>query len=1016
MKKIFSLFLYLALMTLVIGSSAWSILICKETENGSGVANNSEVNLRIHELKQSTNNDIVTTFYVPESVTVNETSFISPTDSNGNTEYEEYGKLGNGYTDLTFDKKPFYYNIDEQGKYKKIVTHDSTGPKAITNRRNNITVNSWKNASSSDTWGDVWNVGFGNTRFYFFDACEDNFSFKRAHDKGSVIYNDPNPIYDSGEIVLENEGIIKTEKIYERCIVTDYLEQKRGKKFAGIVKYVYGYYYPTYQYRKVVTTQKIKKITESESTHSVKVKINSKITKMNLALENYEQCAFYKDRDCTKLFDFEQKITTDTDIYVKYFEKNVNNLASKIINTASGGSINCYDQNTGGTSGGSNYDYDIFTDPYYDNCIKTCFVGTTTINRNVNLNLTFRNCQNYISPINGLISGSLGEHRTSSDSNVNEKYSSNTLIENKNRSTSIALFGDMTVKGNLTIGAHIGGLTSYTKYSYIIGQYSCLDLYGNNLIVDGGTLAIYGVIQDSVGGGKVIVKNSGKVIGTLSVLDGRSTRQMILGISKRQSPFTSYFFPYIRVPISFANGCMLCGYLKFEMGEFGIQNFVINFIGSVDSLFMWKDNNTNSNVYFIPKKNEYLDNDKKALYDGYNYKNCFIFNANINQNYKVSLDVTITLSLGSAKASVDFGRIDFPISPFFKIVVASGMNFAISSKITFYPGSSLIVEKDARISFGFSGKVKYDDVGAVGKTILPGETRYLVGGLMSYTSRIADLSSNGYNQEIFTSIPYNDVDFWKYTKFANLNIIGNVVFDSSLNTSSYKNDAFYFLSGEINLSKDALISLIHSKEKIKTYDVKAELNGGHLFQQMDIDPKFQYERACSYNLNPLISNGKSYIIDSSFCLNGSFKNGVFNAESSLTLVDGKIAKEVLAKKYYLEMDSDMYEDGSSSNNQKSRIDREITITPIQGHNEKYFLIIDEKGNKKVFYKGIFVPVLNSNLDLNSTMINATNLNVNLRKFMSNSGTSVEENAAKYDNCIVSWNGQGWKYVEFSTQA
>ena len=185
---------------------------------------------------------------------------------------------------------------------------------------------------------------------------------------------------------------------------------------------------------------------------------------------------------------------------------------------------------------------------------------------------------------------------------------------------------------------------------------------------------------------------------------------------------------------------------------------------------------------------------------------------------------------------------------------------------------------------------------------------------------------------------------------------------------------------------------------------------------MDIDPKFQYEKACSYNLNPLISNGKSYIIDSSFCLSGSFKNGVFNAESSITLVGDKIAKETVVKKYYLEMDSDMYEDGSSSSNQKSRIDREITISPIQEHNEKYFLIIDEKGNKKVFYKGIFVPVLNSNLDLNSTTINVTNLNVNLRKFMSNSGTSVEENAAKYDNCIVSWNGQDWRYVEFSTQA
>ena len=103
---------------------------------------------------------------------------------------------------------------------------------------------------------------------------------------------------------------------------------------------------------------------------------------------------------------------------------------------------------------------------------------------------------------------------------------------------------------------------------------------------------------------------------------------------------------------------------------------------------------------------------------------------------------------------------------------------------------------------------------------------------------------------------------------------------------------------------------------VKTYDAKAELVSSFLYSGDHNGVKNEYMIASSFNISPLISNGKAYLIDGNHDLSGTFDpdNGVF------------VANRLDA--YILKMDLDLYEDGSSSSNQDSKVDRTIEIQKL----------------------------------------------------------------------------------------
>lgn len=1015
MKHKFILLFLINFLFTTIGFGSWFFSGNMNSTGRNLSLSGKEVTVTIHNLKQSTDVTTTTTYSIPvkSSVVVDETSFISPTDTNGNTQKEKWPDVGSSYTTTNWDEKTLYYSINSDGSKTSINTHSaSLGPEQIKNKTPYINVNEWSNVSNDSTWGDVWNVGYQGNNFYFYTNCDDSIQFKMKYSQGDII---PNSEKKVSEIVEYDEvtGNTTTSTIYERAIVRDTLKQERGKRtgFLSFIKYIYGYYYPTYQYRKVTTVQSSKHQIEENSSNTLKVQQGKRLSLLDLQIDNYQQYGYYTDANCTKFFDFSTPITTSTDIYVKYLAtSSTETLGQKITSLTSGQTLNVYNQSGGNSGSSEGNNYDIFTDPYYGSEMNVCFMDATTIKTGVNVNLTYGNGETYASPIEGQITESLGNHRTSTDDSISTYYSSNSNIGFDNCATYIALGGDLTINGNLTIGAHIGGNNNYTKYSYIIGKYTCLDLYGHNIYVDGGTLTGYGLIIDSIGTGKIFVKNNGTLESTLTISDGRATRSMMLGIAKRQSPFTEYRFSYLQVPVKFDNYTTMKAYIKFDIGEFGIANFHINFIGKTDALFLWNDTIETSYVeYYSENKNSLnIESLKKNCY---NQRNKFIFNANMKQNYHVELTLTISVSLGSATATVDFGRIDFPISPFVDIIVKAGNQLVVSSKMTFYPGSSLLVEEGSFLKFEYTkDPVTYKKTTGV---VIPEETRHMVGGIMSYTNHISDLSNYGYSSEKFSSGIYSNATFWTNTKTGNIQINGSIEFDTTINTADSLGDCFYYLSGYMNLSEQSLKDIIANRALVKTYDMKAELLNGYLFSGTETAVTNEYQRAASYNLNPLISNGKGYIIDSQYSLEGTYKNGVLRETSNLSLNNGVIEKTSDSRNFFLYVDSDMYVGGSAGSNQSDAIDREITITETEIYDDDH-QIIKVDSNFYAYYKGIFVPLLSFS-DGDIVQDNTTLLNANLRKFMSNSQSTNDVNSVKYSNSIIAFSSQynTWIFKKFA---
>ena len=207
--------------------------------------------------------------------------------------------------------------------------------------------------------------------------------------------------------------------------------------------------------------------------------------------------------------------------------------------------------------------------------------------------------------------------------------------------------------------------------------------------------------------------------------------------------------------------------------------------------------------------------------------------------------------------------------------------------------------------------------------------------------------------------------------------------------------------------------MIQNRAYLKSYDFKAELTGGYLFSGTDVSVKDEYERAASYNANPLISNGHGYIVDSNQALEGTYADGVLTESKNLSLSNDSVARTDNNSFYFLEVDTDMYKNGSTGSNQTDSVDRQITISECNSIDSVHMVI--RKGSSYfAYYKGIYVPLIdffeNQTITSDSTVLNA-----NLRKFMSNSETDKEENHTKYSNCKIKFSSsaKAWTFVSFA---
>lgn len=967
-------FFVLFIFSFIVGFSAWLIVgenLTSEEINNS-INEDNTVNLNVNYQTRVNETTSTLEYYIPKTWTVDYD--IRDTDVNGNTSYQAYQGGDITLNETNGDKIIQLYDVIN-GKYTKINQHSNTnGPEQI--KSLSIDVTERELCDNETDYGNVW-----DTNVTLSDGS--NYPLRFACDSGNGITGHGHK-YEIGDLYQSDIEISNTTEtidnqtittiIYQRIVVYDRVKIVYGTKKEGCtnIDYCVWCYYPRYQMRMVrIINTNTGDIINHNNVNTIKVKKGSRISPFELGVENYQNYGYFSDETYSNFFDFNAPIEEDTNIFLKFISP-IGTISKSIDSLTSGQTLSLYDV----YKGGSGSQVDISKDPTYDIDTNTVFIDEFVLGAGSTLNFTFKDEQIYISPITGSLSENLGNHRTTIDNNINPEYKSTTYVGRENCSLYVLLNGDATIKGTLNIGAEIGGYNASSCYSYIIGDYAVLDLYGHDLIVDGGTINAFGIIKDSIGTGKIIVKNEGKIFATTTVTDGRGRDQTAVGLSKRQSPFTEYKFSYLQVPIYFYNGTTFQGYLKLDFDALGIININIEIIGKTynSALFSWNSSNSEDYIFYEPYIIEELyTQNTNTIYLQMHYQRIrFHFHSNIRAANSYILEAKLSSSYGTLDGSFDFARIDFPISPFFDFIIYENYEFEIGCKMTFYPGSSLYVKESAKLKFTYLGNKSFKEISMV--LTIAGETRYIAGGIMSYTSRISDSSSAGFNNSRFTKGVYNQASYWNYIKPGNIVIDGNIEFQSGIDTSY--NDGFYYLSGNIVLSEKSLIDIKNNRNMIKTYDVKSELQNGFFYNSNNQTLQKQYEFATSYNLNPLISGDKAFIIDNNFDLRGNFdpNEGVFHSD------DGK--------NYFLKMDNDMYDGGSSTSNQGDKIDRNINIEEVSLVRSNERIVKDYNSNYYVFYSGIYIPVNNfiSSGDIDTSPLpNNFEVNVNARKFMSNSG-------------------------------
>ena len=963
------------LLIISVGAATWILSGVNQNSNSiNHELSNDTVELNIHYRTQSSEVSTSTEYYIPKTFTINHG--VTPYNSSGQIQTD---KLTNsGYDSFNADEITVFWDVVD-GKYTKINQRsNTTGPEQI--KSLSVNVSEWTQVSDSTSYAEVWDTSVQDdrtsktTQLRF--QCDSGNSVSGHGQMYSVgdVYDPDKEIYNVTE---ETEEAIITTIIYQRIVVDALGEVQIGTKEVSCVDVPYKIwlYYVRYEQRmvKIIQTKAVTKDVDTEEV--IYVKKNSTISAVDLNIGNYTNYGYYADSEYNEYFDFKQPISENTDIYLRYIDSS-ESISNQINGMATNATTNLYDQYLGGSGG----QIDISTDPSYHNPTNSVFIDSFTVNEGNTVNLTFYDSKSYLSPNTGMVpSDTLGSHRTTTDTSIVLDYDGANYIGNSNISCNIKLNGDVTVYGTLVVGAEVGSHTTGTQYSFIIGKYSVLDLHGHTLIVDGGTLTAYGLITDSIGGGKIIVNNNGVLSSVVTVTDGRGRDPSSLGITKRQAPFTEYKLSYLDVPVYIYNGSSFNGILKADFAQFGIVNLTIPFLGSSfnNYMFSWATNNAEEYILYKPSyiKELYTVGNTTEYLNMYYFRNQFHFFANVRQAGEMVIQAKLETTAGNVDVDIDFARIDFPISPFFDFIINSGYYMEINSKMTFYPGSSMYVAKGARLDFKYYKEQNYASISktAIGIGItLPGEKKYIAGGLMTYTNKIQDLATYSYSK--FNVGVYYTTNNWKYTKESYVIIDGDITFDSNIDTS--KSDGYYYLSGNITLSSSGLNSIIQNKNCIKTYDMKSEIRQAFLYDSNNYSLEKQYTMATSYNINPIISGDRAYIIDKNNLLIGTFdkSNGVFTEINT-------------SNKYILKTDNDMYEDGSSGSDQDSRVDRNVEILQISFSNSEYKIVFDSNNTAYLYYCGLFVPVLTELPDVLS-FVNNSEINVNARKFMSNKDASV----------------------------
>lgn len=484
--------------------------------------------------------------------------------------------------------------------------------------------------------------------------------------------------------------------------------------------------------------------------------------------------------------------------------------------------------------------------------------------------------------------------------------------QQNSRQYTIKLINDLYINGTLNLHSKVGNNTSSSMQSSINGGYVNLDLNGHNIYISStGTLNSYGIIEDSVGSGKINVSVGGTLASYVTIEDYKSGTSTTELVDQKVFPFTNYLFPYLRCNVFIEcikdtqniistgtfNGIVSLKLINniTQLGDLGIipiANMTLNFIGTGDNTFFKINDILRNNADII--SGVYLNfhfNENTNFDDFSTASNEYRYLTTIrNKRNFVNLDISLS------KLTMDVAG---ALGGFFETILGlPGIDGKLPSTINtdeyVFPLPSYFDLNFANSIFRFSQPVQ----------ILPGASLYFDENCFVYleynTSRSAGLYSSGeainiYKNDRFfnttTSTNYlsstaliNTQSIWKYSNQPSINCLGTIVFTKGNTVSPY------VLVGNINFNKVAICDSNGSNLQ------KIDVDKNQLFSALQTNgvnvktySYFSYpgneEMVLKAYTLPLISYDNAYVYnsDGTYNLYGSYNqdNGIFTDSNGL---------------------------------------------------------------------------------------------------------------------------------------
>ena len=876
----------------------------------------------------------------------------------------------------------------------------------------------------------------------------------------SATYNYLNPPEELAPIVSEkvddgNGNLTWTETTYYIYL----LSTKTGKATFGSSKTFYGV-----KISYIITTYTYGSSIEMDSSgnqivfNRYTLKNGEKLSKPTLYRNGYAFVDFYKSNSngtaaSDELFDFNTPITSNTTIFAKWTELKDDN-GGTISSTKFADYINGV-SGTGNVYNGSS-GYDISSDPTYSLDSKKVSLTSANVKSGATVNLCMNNGS---TNINATEQEEIGEDEVPNSTNKDDEYVSLDYGTGNTRDYTVVLNGDLNINGTLNLGGWTGSKGSDGPQGYIIRNYVVIDLNGHNININsGGKFFSYGLIMDSKGTGCLNVKAGGILYTQFVTWDSNGGNNTLWSYAKNICPFNNYSLPYLKCNLSLevttSSSGFIYGFTKINLGSLGFTNLHIPIVGRSDVLTQKNENGNNESVKFFI--NAYGVKSGNAGYINYKYKEveqlksttnhlnvfrqCFyvrnVFEANnllINFDYSRIIGVMNIAGYLTKAFVIEVDRVNFPVSSAFNIYFNDCI-VTLAQEIVLQPGSIMEFDKDTILIMDYydgdnsqlltPAEKTYPDV-AIKFNILivnidatmPGTKKYISGELTALSSPPS--ANNPATAPIgLYSSKYSS--YWTYFKKATVNIFGRIHFNEG-------NHNPYALSGNINInefsygsdySKSTVyrwnknnITNIDSINNINTYNFNFNSSANVWFTSTDgIKSGGARESLTSMNqfyCEPLTSNGVSYLVNSSYCMYGSYNNNTGIFEDQYNSYSGSKTPY-----YFFKTSKHLLKDWTDSNYPQSagttvskyddltlkEIDTTITPTNIVSYSSSNFEYVYDGTNYYIYYGG--------NMFVTDSAPTTTSATLDIVKFSTNIQKSTYY--ANYINRTMTYSSGKWK--------